>query len=59
MLYQLGIILIFIVAALIISKRYKNNENKDLVYEDELDKDELEKLKSEFAQLYPPGKLRG
>ena len=48
MLYQLGIILIFIVAALIISKRFKNNENKDLVYEDEMDKDELEKIDDEL-----------
>ncbi len=48
MLYQLGIILIFIITALIISKRFKNNENQDLVYEDEMDKDELEKIDDEL-----------
>jgi|TARA_Y100000022_G_C13091081_1_gene302289 hypothetical protein len=42
MLYQIGIILIIIVAAIIISKRF--NQNEDLIYEDEMDEDELKKL---------------
>ena len=37
MLYQLGIILIIIVAAIIVSKRFNNKT--DLVYEDEMDDD--------------------
>jgi hypothetical protein len=42
MLYQIGIILIIIVAAIILSKRF--NQNEDLIYEDEMDEDELKKL---------------
>ena len=34
MLYQIGIILIIIVAAIIVSKRF--NQNNDLIYEDEM-----------------------
>ena len=48
MLYQLGIILIFIVAALIISKRFRNNENINLIYEDEMDDEELKKIDDEI-----------
>ena len=42
MLYQIGIILIIIIAAIIISKRF--NQNEDLIYEDEMEEDELKKL---------------
>ena len=46
MLYQIGIILIIIVAAIIISKRF--NQNEDLIYEDEMEEDELKKLDDEI-----------
>ena len=42
MLYQIGIILIIIFAAIIVSKRL--NQNNDLIYEDEMEEDELKKL---------------
>ena len=48
MLHQLGIILIFVVAALIIFNRFKNNENTDLIYEDEMDDEELKKIDDEL-----------
>ena len=47
MLYQLGIILIIVVIALIISKKIKNNSN-DMVYEDEMDETELKKIDDEI-----------
>ena len=40
MLYQLGIILIIIIAALLISKRLKDTKDNHLVFEDEMDEDE-------------------
>ena len=46
MLYQIGIILIIIVAAIIISIRF--NQNEDLIYEDEMEEDELKKLDDEI-----------
>ena len=37
MLYQIGLILILIVAALLISKRFKGNDESDsLIFEDEM-----------------------
>ena len=48
MLYQIGIILIFVAAALIISKKFMNNDNGNLVYEDEMDQDELKKIDEEI-----------
>ena len=48
MLYQFGIILIFIVAALIIAKRLNNKSNNNLIYEDEIDKDELKQIDDEL-----------
>ena len=47
MLYQLGIILIIIVAAVIISRGFRNNNN-GLIYEDEMDQDELRDLDEEI-----------
>ena len=47
MLYQLGIILIIIVAAVIISKRFSRNNN-GLIFEDEMDQDELRDLDEEI-----------
>lgn len=46
MLYQIGLILILIAAALIVSQRFKknDNENESLVYEDEMSKDELDDI---------------
>ena len=46
MLYQIGIILIIIVAAIIVSERF--NQNNDLIYEDEMEEDELKKLDDEI-----------
>ena len=46
MLYQIGIILIIIFAAIIVSKRL--NQNNDLIYEDEMEEDELKKLDDEI-----------
>ena len=48
MLYQIGIILIFVAIALIISKKFMNNDNENLVYEDEMDKEELKKIDEEL-----------
>ena len=48
MLYQIGIILIFIVAAIIISKKFINKRNNDLVYEDEMDEEELKNIDEEI-----------
>ena len=48
MLYQIGIVLIFIAAALIISKKFMNNDNENLIYEDEMDEDELKQIDEEL-----------
>ena len=50
MLYQIGLVLILIVVALIISKRLKNkNDSSDqLIYEDDMTEDELQKLDDEI-----------
>jgi|TARA_B100001093_G_C26395983_1_gene829190 hypothetical protein len=50
MSYQIGLILILVIAAIIIGKKYNkpNQEDDSLVYEDEMDKDELEKLDDEI-----------
>jgi len=48
MLYQIGIILIFVAIALIISKKFINNDNENLVYEDEMDEEELKKIDEEL-----------
>tara|TARA_B100000900_G_scaffold27023_1_gene20923 strand:+ start:311 stop:460 length:150 start_codon:yes stop_codon:yes gene_type:complete len=44
MLYQLGIILIIIIAALLISKRLKDTKETHMVFEDEMDEDELKNI---------------
>ncbi len=46
MLYQIGIILIIIVAAITIAKKF--NANNDLIFEDEMEKDELKQLDEEI-----------
>ena len=48
MLYQIGIILIFVAVALLISKKFMNNDNENLVYEDEMDQEELKKIDEEL-----------
>jgi len=48
MLYQIGIILIFVAIALIISKKFMHNGNEILVYEDEMDEEELKKIDEEL-----------
>ena len=46
MLYQIGIVLIIILAAIILSK--KLNQKDELIFEDEMDKDELKKIDDEI-----------
>jgi len=50
MLYQIGLIALIVVVALIISKRVSLNkkDNNDLVYEDEMDDDELDYIDEEI-----------
>jgi len=50
MLYQVGLILILVVLALIIGKKLKktNSDNEELVYEDDMSQEELEKLDDEI-----------
>ena len=48
MLYQLGIILIIIVAALIVAKRINGNKKENLVFEDEMDDEELKSIDDEI-----------
>ena len=48
--YQLGLILVIIVLALIISKKLskKKNDTEQLIYEDEMTNDELEEIDKEL-----------
>jgi|TARA_B100000035_G_C20561908_1_gene362914 hypothetical protein len=50
MLYQVGLILILVVLALIVGKKLKktNNANEQLVFEDDMSEEELEKLDDEI-----------
>ena len=50
MLYQIGLIVLIVAVALIISKRVSLNkkDNNDLVYEDEMDDDELDYIDEEI-----------
>ena len=50
MLYQIGLITLIVAVALIISKRVSLNkkDNSDLVYEDEMDDDELDYIDEEI-----------
>jgi hypothetical protein len=50
MLYQVGLILILVALALIIGKKLKktNSDNEELVYEDDMSEEELEKLDDEI-----------
>ena len=50
MLYQIGLVLILIVVALVISKKFKKtiDDNESLIYEDDMSSDELEKLDDEI-----------
>jgi len=50
MMYQIGLILILVVIALIIAKRYRNNEDQSeqLIYEDEMNDEELKELDDEI-----------
>jgi hypothetical protein len=48
MLYQLGIILIIIFAALMIAKRIGGDKKDNLVYEDEMDAEELKSIDEEI-----------
>ena len=46
MLYQIGIVLIIVVAAIMLSK--KLSQKDELIFEDEMDNDELEKIDDEI-----------
>ena len=46
MLYQIGIVLIIILVAIILSK--KLSQKDELIFEDEMDKDELKKIDDEI-----------
>ena len=50
MLYQIGLLALIVAVALIISKRVSLNkkDNNDLVYEDEMDDDELDYIDEEI-----------
>lgn len=50
MLYQIGLILILAVTALIVGKKLKktNNLNEQLVFEDDMSQEELKKLDDEI-----------
>jgi hypothetical protein len=50
MLYQIGLILILIVLALLIAKKFKSKNNKEeaLVCEDEMSEDQLKELDEEL-----------
>ena len=50
MLYQIGLILILVVFALIVGKKLKkaDNSNEQLVFEDDMTEEELKKLDDEI-----------
>ncbi len=50
MLYQIGLIALIVIVAVIISKRVSLNkkDTNDLVYEDEMDDDELDYIDEEI-----------
>ena len=50
MLYQIGLILILIVVALVISKKLKKTDHSSnqLIYEEDMDEDELKNLDDEI-----------
>jgi len=50
MLYQIGLILILVVATLVISRKFKktSEDTESLIYEDEMSSDELKKLDDEL-----------
>ena len=52
MLYQLGIILIIIVAAIIVAKRISGNKKENLVFEDEMDDEELKSITMSKRDYY-------
>ncbi|NCW59650.1 MAG: hypothetical protein EBW01_06125, partial [Proteobacteria bacterium] len=50
MLYQIGLILMLVALALIIGKKFKktDSDNDQLIYEDEMSSEELNKLDDEI-----------
>jgi hypothetical protein len=50
MLYQIGLILILVVVALIVGKKLRksDNTNEQLIFEDDMSHEELEKLDDEI-----------
>ena len=51
MLYQIGLIVLIVYVALVLSKRFNSTKNgNDLIYEDEMDEEELKKIDEELDQ---------
>ena len=49
MLYQIGLIVLIVYAALVLSKKFNSTKNdNDLIYEDEMDNDELNSIDEEI-----------
>ena len=50
MTYQIGLILILVAIAILISKKFnkKDNDSETYIYEDEMNSDELEELDKEI-----------
>ena len=50
MLYQIGLILLLVVVALIVGKKLResDNTNEQLIFEDDMSQEELEKLDDEI-----------
>ena len=49
MLYQIGLIVLIVYVALVLSKRFNSTKNdNDLIYEDEMDDEELNSIDEEI-----------
>ncbi len=49
MLYQIGLIVLIVYVALVLSKRFSSTKNSnDLIYEDEMDDEELSSIDEEI-----------
>ena len=52
MLYQIGLIVLIVYVALVLSKRFNSTKNgNDLIYEDEMDYEELNSIDEEIHWL--------
>ena len=59
MLYQIGLIAVIVVAVLILVKKFSHSKDEpnDLVYEDEMDDEELNSIAVSYTHLTLPTKL--